>query len=640
MIAACLLLAVLSVVSSDGKVRCDFDAAGGFPRVEVSRDGLSFGAVEVGPDYTARGHGNYVVKSSAVRRCAGSWRPVWGTRAEYPDNYAELKVELAAQGGGEAELSVAVRAYDEGIAVRYEMPLETYALDEIRRDRIDFALPPETVAWPIRETEGTYPEEPVPVASLDVGADWRMPLTLRTRDGLFACILEAHTVKWPRSFLRADGAGGLKSVYAVGTKTGREVAVSPWRVVLLSPSAGGLVERAHLVENLNPPCAVPDAAEWVRPGLTTADFGRLDNASLLSDARRAREAGVRYLQIDWGWYGTERPWTDAERDAYRVRRPDLKDEDWVANTRPDPRRPAKGYVPYHPFWERLINYGRTDVDLDIPALATDLKAMGMGLCLYLHGLVLEANDMEELFALYESWGVAGLKPGFVSWGSQPATDALRALAACAARHHLWLDIHDAQIPDGFERTWPNVMTTEGGGGEEGHHPVRQDVALPFTRCLAGPFDYTPRFFDPERTPAHAAAQLLVYPGPTAVLRWSRGGNATVASLIEANPDVFAFARALPMTYDETVVLGGEVAKWIVLARRKGGRWYVGALAGAHGTTAEIDFSFLAEGRPFEMRMLADGGAATRQVRRGERMAVEMRPGGGFAAVLTEKEASR
>ena len=83
-----------------------------------------------------------------------------------------------------------------------------------------------------------------------------------------------------------------------------------------------------------------------------------------------------------------------------------------------------------------------------------------------------------------------------------------------------------------------------------------------------------------------------------------------------------------------------MAKWIVLARRKGGRWYVGALAGAHGTTAEIDFSFLAEGRPFEMRMLADGGAATRQVRRGERMAVEMRPGGGFAAVLTEKEASR
>ena len=627
--------AAAELVSPDGRVRASLALRDGFPIVALSRDGKSLGSMSVGPEYAERGYGKYrIVRISEAKAVRQTWKPVWGFRAEYPENYVERIVALALPGQDEVALTLTLRTYDEGFAARYEMPLETYSLDEIRRDRMDFSFPDGTVAWPIRETEGTYPEEPIPIARLAPDAAWRMPFTLRTKDGLYASILEAKTVKWPRSFLKADGRGGLRSTFAVGTKTGREYAVSPWRVVLMAPSAGGLVERAYLVENLNDPCAVADAAEWIRPGLTTSDCGALDNASLLAFARRLRALGVRYLQIDWGWYGTERPWTDAERAGYRLKRPDLKDAEWIENTYSDPRTAARGYVPYHPFWQRLINYGRKNVDLDIPALVRDLKAMDMGLCLYLHGLVLEAHDMEELFALYERWGVAGLKPGFVSWGSQAATDYLRRMAACAAKHHLWLDIHDAQIPDGFERTWPNVMITEGGGGEEGHHPVRQDVALPFARCLAGPFDYTPRFFDPLRSRAHAAAMLLVYPGPTAVLRWSEDVRAGG----ELPPDahaVFAFARSLPMTYDETVVPVGEIAKSIVVARRKGTTWYVGGLAGTRAQAVDFALGFLTRDRPYALRLVRDDGTVeTRTVTADDKLSVSMVSGGGFVATLS------
>lgn len=633
------LMASLAFSSPDGKVRAEFCLRDGAPEVSLSRDEKPFGIMRLGPEYTHRGYGRYEVLRSFERTVRGSWKPVWGFRSEYPEHYVERTVELSLSGANETAMTLTLRAYDEGFAARYEMPLETYALDEIKRERFDFNFPAATVAWPIHETEGTYPEDPISVNALNVSAEWRMPFTLRTPAGLYASIFEAGTVNWPRSFLKSDGKGGLRSVFAIGTKTGRSPVRSPWRAVLMAPTAGGLVERAYFVENLNPPCAVKDAADWVRPGLTTSDFGRLTNAALLEDAKRVRAMGVKYLQIDWGWYGTERPWTDAEREGYRRKRPDLKDTDWVANTYADPYTPAKGYVPYHPFWKRLIHYGRVGVDLDIPALVRELKKLDMGLCLYLHGLVLEANDMEKLFSLYEKWGVAGLKPGFVSWGSQSATDALRRLAETAARHHLWLDIHDAQIPDGFERTWPNVMITEGGGGEEGHHPVHQDVALPFGRCLVGPFDYTPRFFDPKRTKAHAAAMLVVYPGPTAVMRWSRDGNTTIAGLCAENPELFDFVKSLPMTYDETRVLVGEISKRIIVARRKETVWYVGGISGSKASTISLTADFLEPNCGYQLMMVSDDGLVVRTVHRGEMLNVKMSAGGGFVATFRRQGSS-
>lgn len=627
-----LLIAALLVSSPDGKIAANFEVKGSTPFADVTYEGRSVGRLTVGPKGLK---GGLKVKSSSTNEHRGSWKPIWGFKAEYPESYNEARIVLGHRGDEHAALTVILRVADEGVAVRYLKPMETYSLDEIAAEITGIQPPEGTVAWAIQGTEATYPEKPTLVAELARSEKWRMPLTMRTSDGLYLSMFEAATEKWPRSFLKANGRGGLTSVFVHGTKLGREYeALSPWRAVLIAPTAGGLIERGYFVEALNPPCAVPDAASWVKPGLATCDFGLLQNAALLKDAQVANSAaGIRYLQIDWGWYGTERPWTDAERDFFRTQRPDIaNDTDWVTNSYANPFRAAVGYVPYHPTWTRFKDYGRKDVSLDIPALARDLKAQGMGLCLYLQGLVLEAADIEELFALYESWGVAGLKPGFVSYGSQDATEALRKLAATAAKHHLWLDIHDEQIPDGFERTWPNVMITEGGGGEEGGHPFRQDCALPFARCLAGPFDYTPRLFKDGRTAAQFAAMLLVYPGPTAVVRWP--ADKTVAEAVAAADGVFDFVKALPMNYEDTVVPVGEIAKKVVVARRNGTIWYVAGLCGDKAANAAFTLDFLEDGVEYSLELWQDNAAkVTRRVRKGDALSLEMAAGGGFAGIL-------
>ena len=608
--------------SPDGKVQCAFEMTDGHSSVDVAYGGKEFGRVTFEPGMADR----YEVVATTTRTVRSSWKPVWGTRAEYPENYTELTVRLTNPNEkGRETLRLELRAYDEGVALRYVQTPNAYAENEIVRERFAVSLPAESVAWPIDATEATYPEEPLEIAALDRGKSWRMPLTLRTPSGVYASLVEANTVDWPRSYLLADGRGGFTSRFVHGTKCGRGEWTSPWRAIVLAPSAGGLIERSYLVENLNAPCALKDT-DWIRPGLAVSDFGNCDfkTDEVIAAAESAKRIGARYLQLDWGWYGTESPWSDADREHFLKVNPQFASDDtWRENSRADPFTPAKGTVPYHPYWGYL-ELTRRGVELDIPRIVRGLRKMDMGLSLYLHGQVIENTDLDRLFATYEKWGVAGLKPGFVAYGSQKATDELRRLAETAARHHLWLDIHDEHIPDGFERTWPNVMITEGGGGAEGGHPVHQDVAIPFARCLAGPFDYTPVFFDKKRSHAHAAAFLICYPGPTAVIRGSS------RKMLAEDARLFEFVRALPWSYDETRVLAGEVSKFIVVARRKGEQWFLGGMNGAKARKVSFRTDFIKPGA--KLRLWTDSGERT--IAAGKDVEVEMSSGGGFVA-LTE-----
>ena len=613
------------VSSPDGKVVCEFETVGGVPTLAVSYAGVPAGRLSV-----AVREGPFTLAAAKdVRTVLSSVKPVWGTAASYPENYRELEVSLKDDKGRLRD-TVTVRAYNEGVAVRAAHETQLYSASYRDHEASAFAMPEGTVAWGIAKTEATFDRNPTPLVQLDGKAEWRMPLTMRLPGGVYASLFEANVRDYPRSNLRAEG-WTLKPVFAKGGHERRGHVKTPWRVLLLAPSAGGLIERSQLVELLNDPCAIADTS-WIKPGFCVSDMGncRLVQEELVAAAKRAKAIGAWYLQLDWGWYGTEVPWSDDDRAAYRegkFKEVAAAHPGWEANTAADPRTVAKGHVPYHPTWPYS---GRDRVDFDVAALAKELRQLDMGLCLYVHGYVLENCDLDELFALYESWGVAGLKPGFVSYGSQRSTEWMRTLAEVSARHRLWLDIHDAHIPDGFERTWPHVMTTEGGGGQEGKHPVRQDVALPFTRCLAGPFDYTPLFFDAKRTPAHMAAMLLAYPGPTAVLRGK-------VQDIAASP-VADFVRALPWNYDETRVLSGEVADHLVIARRRGANWYLAGICGETPREITVDLAFLGEDGKFAETVTDDGGKRpVRKVTAADTLTLSMKAGGG-ACVLLAKDA--
>ena len=632
----------MSVASPDGRVKCEFALEGGLPVADVSfRDKRVF-RMALGIEC-----GKTQIIKSEKRTVRSSWKPVWGFRSEYPENYAELAVKLVREGrkGKEAPAeTLYLRCYDEGFAVRAKFVMSQYAPACISGERTGWRFAEGAEAWGITKTEATYPLKPVPVDQMS-GGEWRMPLTVRVAGGAYASVFEAHAEHYPRSYLRAEG-GVLSPHFATGVKEGRGEAFTPWRAVALAASPAELVERAYFVENLNPPCAIEDVS-WLKPGFCVSDLYSLEfrnfelqTPQIIAAASSAAAVGAKYIQIDWGWYGTEYRWTDDDRADFAARHPELKDDKtWIANTHPNPFSPAVGTVPYHPYF---VHYFRTGVDMDISAIVAALKKRGLGLCLYVHGSILEESDLDALFATYAKWGVAGLKPGFVGYGSQSATDFIRKMCAIAAKHHLWLDIHDRHIPDGIERTWPNLMTTEGGGGEEGNHPVHQDVVLPFTRCLVGPFDYTPSLFNAGRAKAtkmHKLAMFVVYPGATAVMRGK------IVELAREEPMAVDFLRALPWNYDDTRVLDAEIARHLTVVRRRGSSFYMGGLAGEDAHETSIALDFLEEGAEYQLTLLLDDPDDSsvprgyrlekRIVRRGDVVRVRMMPSGGFCAVAEE-----
>jgi alpha-glucosidase len=600
----------------------------GRPVIEGSTLGLVFDGGALDRGFTLVGH--------ARSRRSADWKPLYGERAVIPDRYEAMTIDLASPGPLGRRLSIELRAYDEGVAFRYVLPPGAGA-QTVREERSEFRFAVGSVAWPIYEAEETFPTEPVPLDRLKAGA--HTPLTVRTPAG-FASVLDADVADYPRIRLDPAGDGALvtRLLGPAATKPGSPM---PWRVVLLGESEARLVENAHLVPTLNPPCAIADTS-WIRPGKTISNEGSapLQTAPLERVIDFAAENAIRYLQLDWGWYGTEWTWTDAERDTFRRRMPAWAARtDWVPNTFADPSRVAHGPVPYRPDWESF-----TDVDLDLPALIRHGKEKGVGVCLYVEAehTLRRVADLDRLFATYREWGVAGLKPGFVPVGTQEDTRWIRRLVETAARHRLWLCVHDAHVPDGMERTWPNLFISEGGGGQEGNHPASHDVTLPFTRNLAGPFDYTPRLYTGGKSHAHLLAFLVVYYAPAPTIR---GGYPAWHGDAEfgRGGDEIEFLRRVPVTWDETRVLDARIGRRVVVARRSGESWFLGGMSGAAAEGVDVALPFLARHRAYAARIFRDAPAAdgpwrpvrleTRTVGPADRLALTMEPAGGFVAIL-------
>lgn len=625
------------VVSPDGAVKAVFDLQDGQPVFSLTyKDAAVLAPSALGLTLKDAFRGGFTVADSGLGDKNEEWKPVWGERAAIPDRYTELTVTLKEKDARGRQLTLELRAYNEGLALRYRLPFADAAAWQISGEATEFRFPQGSAAFAIKNTEDTFPQEPIPLA--DLPKSCMAPFTVRLPDGKYASVLEAFVVSYPRSRIEKR-EGGAVGIQLQGKAEGRGAFTTPWRVVLLGDNEARLVEHETLVPTLNPPCAIADTS-WIKPGLTISDHYNcmLKMPELKQAVDVAHTNGFRYLQLDWGWYGTEWPWNDADRAKFLQVNPSWSNDlGWVANTYADPTKVAKGRVPYRPDWKDA----HTVVDLDIPELVKYARERDMGVCLYMHGDVLRANDMDKLFALYQSWGLAGLKPGFVRYGSADQTDWIRSMVAAAARHNLWLCVHDAHVPDGMERTYPNLMINEGGGGQEGNHPVRQDVIMPFTRCLAGAFDYTPHIYHKGKSHAHGVAFFVVFHGPTSVVR---GGIKEFASTgpNRIGPEA-EFMRRVPMNWDETRVLDAQVGHHIVTARRRGGTWFVGGMTGEAAYTAPVALDFLAPGKSHTATIFRDGDTETdgfrpavkevRTVKAGDSLNISMAKAGGLAVII-------
>jgi alpha-glucosidase len=501
----------------------------------------------------------------------GQWSQVYGERKVVPDNYNELAVDLKHSTGRTVRL--VFRAYDEGAALCYSIS-DTAADLQLTGERTEFHFPANTYGYEEHSTEGDYTRSLVK----DIQPQCERPLTLELERGLFAAIAEADNQRYPRMLLgplsnspnslvselggttsNTVGRGGLSYDGQNGRVTLKAGMSTPWRVIMVGERPGDLLEHNYLILNLNPPLALADT-DWIEPGKCMRDT-TLTTANSKAIIDFAAASGLEYVELDDGWYGT----IDAKTgDATAARKPNLDIEE-------------------------IVRYGREKK---------------VGLILYVDWR--QANrQRDELFALYEKWGVKGLKLGFVPVGSQADTTWITETIQKAAEHHLMLNIHDGYRPTGYSRTYSNLMTVEGVQGNEHMPTAAHNCTLPFTRYIAGPADYTVCYYDRriKTTHAHQMAMAVVSYSPLQWIFWY-----DKPSMYSGEPEMEFFKR-IPTVWDDTKVINGKIGQHATIARRSGEDWFIGAINGPDPRTLEVPFNFLEAGKNYTAHIYADDESA-------------------------------
>jgi alpha-glucosidase len=526
-------------------------------------------------------------------RSAGQWNPVYGERRVVPDAYNQTVLSLSETRPPYRTVEMTFRAYNEGVAFQYVVqPSEGRRESVLLEEHSRFVFEQDFPAWVVPTAQGRY--EKLPISAM--GNDRERPLVVELGAGLDVALGEAKLVDFPRmKFSAASGPSPALESRLSGEVRLALPAASPWRYVMIGASPAQLLERNYFVLNLNDPPAIGDVS-WIKPGKVIRDV-TLTTQGGLACVDFAAARGLQYVEFDAGWYGPE----DSESSS-------------ALEVDVDPRRSAG--------------------PLDLPRVIQYAESKRIGVILYVNRRALE-RQIDDILPLYQSWGVKGLKFGFVQVGSQQWTNWLHEAVRKAAAHRIMVDVHDEYRPTGYERTYPNLMTVEGIRGDEESPDNRHTLITLFTRMLAGAGDNTVCYFAPRvRTMGSHASQLaksvLLY-SPWQFLYWydrpaasprQAGGAGSSDGVIGEEPEL-EFFDALPVTWDDTKVLEGKIGEYATMARRKGPEWFVASLTGEQGRAVEIRLSFLEKGRQYTAVLYFDDGQVQTRtgVRREERRVV-------------------
>ena len=532
-----------------------------------------------------------------------TWNPVYGEYASIRDHYNEMTIHLMKGGNHDNSgngydkrqqylFDIVVRAYDEGVAIRYHFPEATNGLFmHITDDLTSFRFAPDTETYHYAWAQAQSNKVKLLKSEKAWQDEAERPLTLRLANGLYASIGEAALSDFVRGKLKlkADNELQLSMYQSADIITAYDM---PWRFIMVGEKAIDLINNKQMVLNLNAPNQIASAKEWIRPGKAFR-VCRLDMKTAMEAVDFCVDRGMQYIELDAGWYGPEMKMSSSA----------LK----VAENR----------------------------DFDMPKLCQYAKSKGIGVWVYVNQRALY-KELDQILPLYETWGISGIKFGFVQIGSQEWTTWLHDAVRQCADHHIMVDIHDEYRPTGWSRTYPNLMTQEGIGGNEEMPDAEHNTILPFTRFLCGPADYTPCYFNGrvKNTKAHQLAMPVVYYSPVTFLYWYDLPNAYKG---ERELD---FWKHCPTVWDESKALEGEIGAYVVQARRSGNEWFVGAMNGLQARDITLDTSeFLQKGKKYRVEIYNDDPSLTTRtqvaskemtVRAGKSIKLHLQASGGAA----------
>ena len=454
--------------------------------------------------------------------------------------------------------AMTLRLYNDGLAYRYESPVKEQAA---------YVIPVGMKRWMMQWTDGAenfYPlttthkvqaQRSFSAVSKDADGNcvrWSFPVLLETisnptkgNDAIYALLTEANIEKGQS----ASSLYNTGEVFRVVPDEGENKANSPWRVVIIG-TLGDVVEST-LVTDVCEPCKLKDTS-WIKPGVVSWVYWAYNHGSddyniIKKYTDLAATLKLPYVLIDAEW--------DRMKDGKTV-------EDAVNYAK------SRGVKP-------MIWYNSSVGWVDgAPTPKFRLN---------------KPEDREKEFAWCEKIGVVGVKIDFFSGENQRNMDYCIDLLESAARHHLLVNFHGATVPRGWQRTYPNLLSTEGVYGAEWYNNVAtftkaaasHNATLPFTRNVIGPMDYTPCAFSDSQHPhitshGHELALTVLF----------ESGLQHLAdrpeSFLAQPQQVQDFLSHLPAAWDDTRFIGGYPGESCVLARRSGNTWYV---AGINGTDA-------------------------------------------------------
>jgi alpha-glucosidase len=556
--------------------------------------------------------------------------PVTQKFARIHENFNELRLEM------KGDYILVFRAYNEGVAYRFETALPRSEV-RVNAEEVNLNFAADySVYFPQEESFFSHNEREfgnVSLKSIKPQTIGSVPAVVDAGEGIKIAIAESDVEDYPGLWFRGNGSSRLSGTFPPYplkeqltkdrdlrvTQAADYIAVTqgkrtfPWRLLGLVEKDADLLTN-QLVYLLAKPSQIEDTS-WIKPGKVAWDWWNANNvynvpfkSGVNTQTYKhyidfASKYGIEYIVLDEGWY-------------------------------------------------KLGNVLAVVPEMNIVELTEYARQKNVGIILWVVWKTLD-DQLQPALDQFQKWGVKGIKVDFMQRDDQPVMNFYHRICREAAKRKMLVDFHGAIRPAIMTRTWPNIVSTEGVRGLEHNKwskdtTPEHDVTLPFTRMWIGPMDYTPGamlnaqkssfasiFEQPmsQGTRCHQLAMYVVYESPLQML-------ADSPSNYLREPEVMEFLGPVPTVWDDTRVLDARMGDYLIVARRSGRDWWVGAMTDWTPRELEAPLSFLPEGN-FQMDAYQDGVNSHRhgsdytkvksRVDRATKVKIRMAAGGGWAA---------
>jgi alpha-glucosidase len=586
----------LTVFTTDQKLVYSVKA-GNTPIINTSPLGLMADSTDLG--------NNVRIAGQPVLSKINETYAIIGNHTKATNRANEAEIPLSAAG---KQMSLFVRVYDDGVAIRYTVP---DGIKHIDSENTGWNLPANVAKMAWADFSQSYEglNYVTPVANVPEGKTIMPPVTFET-NGYYVSISEADvenfsdmalmrngntfSVNFPFAKKGWDVKPPSTTIYLNGTYKGKPV--SPWRTTLVAKSLNELV-NSDLITNLCPPPPKGSDFSWVKPGRSLWQWWSVGSPKF-DDQKKWYDAAAKlkweYYLVDDGW----RFWKQEGKDQWAL----LKE---------------------------VIDYGKT---VGVKSIVwVDSKEFR------------KAPERKAYLEKVKAIGADGIKIDFIPDATAEIMQWYAETQQECADLKLLLNFHGSIKPTGLHRTFPNDITREAIRGNEYHMtryrrvmPPQHEVTVPFTRLLNGPADYTSVILNPKEltttkfTWPHEFAQAIVYLSPITHF-------ADQYQFYLDNP-MFDLFQQVPTTWDETKVLAcSSMGDVVAFARRKGNTWWLGVMNGVTEREVKIPLDFLA--KTTKATLVYDGESnisvdrKEQTVSKKDVLTIKMKPGGGFVAKM-------